>query len=199
MLVDGHSLAFRSFYAFARSRDGGLRTSKGIPTSVCFGFLKSLMDTLEALKPDSAAIAFDLDKPTFRHEKTDTYKAGRAETPEEFTEDVENLKGLLKKLNLPIFCEPGYEADDVIGTLAVRAKAAGYQVRILSGDQDLFQLIDEDEDIKILYLSNTFGRSSTGSAREFGVAEVLEKLEICLAKWWTTKLYVAIPQTIFQG
>ena len=178
MLVDGHSLAFRSFYAFARSRDGGLRTSKGIPTSVCFGFLKSLTDTLEALKPDSAAIAFDLDKPTFRHEKADTYKAGRAETPEEFTEDVENLKGLLKKLNLPIFCEPGYEADDVIGTLAVRAKAAGYQVKILSGDQDLFQLIDEDEDIKILYLSNTFGRSSTGSAREFGVAEVLEKLEI---------------------
>ena len=178
MLVDGHSLAFRSFYAFARSRDGGLRTSTGVPTSVCFGFLKSLMDTLEALNPDSAAITFDLDKPTFRHEKTDTYKAGRAETPEEFTEDVENLKGLLKKLNLPIFCEPGYEADDMIGTLAVRAKAAGYQVRILSGDQDLFQLIDPDEDIKILYLSNAFGRGRTGSAREFGKAEVMEKLEI---------------------
>ena len=178
MLVDGHSLAFRSFYAFARSRDGGLRTSQGIPTSVCFGFLKSLMDTLEALNPDSAAITFDLDKPTFRHDKTDTYKAGRAETPEEFTEDVENLKGLLKKLKLPIFCEPGYEADDLIGTLATRAKAAGYQVRILSGDQDLFQLIDPEEDIKVLYLSNAFGRSKTSSAREFGAAEVLEKLEI---------------------
>ena len=178
MLVDGHSLAFRSFYAFARSRDGGLRTSKGIPTSVCFGFLKSLMDTLEALNPDSAAITFDLDKPTFRHEKTDTYKAGRAETPEEFTEDVENLKGLLTKLKLPIFCEPGYEADDLIGTLATRAKAAGYQVRILSGDQDLFQLIDPEEDIKILYLSNAFGQAKASSAREFGVAEVMEKLEI---------------------
>ena len=178
MLVDGHSLAFRSFYAFARSRDGGLRTSTGVPTSVCFGFLKSLMDTLEALQPHSAAITFDLDTLTFRHEKTDTYKAGRAETPEEFTEDVENLKGLLKKLKLPIFCEPGYEADDMIGTLATRAKAQGYQVRILSGDQDLFQLIDPEEDIKVMYLSNTFGRSKTGAATEYGNAEVLEKLEI---------------------
>ena len=105
MLVDGHSLAFRSYYAFSRSRDGGLRTSTGIPTSVCFGFLKSLMDTLEAEKPDYAAITFDLAQPTFRHEKTDTYKAGRAETPEEFTEDVENLKTLLGKLQLPIFTQ----------------------------------------------------------------------------------------------
>lgn len=177
MLVDGHSLAFRSYYAFARSRDGGLRTSTGIPTSVCFGFLKSLIDTLEAEKPDCVAITFDLAAPTFRHETTDTYKAGRAETPEEFTEDVENLKGLLKAFKFPIFCEPGYEADDMIGTLATRAMAAGQQVRILSGDQDLFQLIDTEENIKVLYLSNAFARQK-GSATEYGVAEVYEKLEI---------------------
>ncbi|MEL6159391.1 MAG: DNA polymerase I [Cyanobacteria bacterium J06627_32] len=177
MLVDGHSLAFRSYYAFARSRDGGLRTSTGIPTSVCFGFLKSLMDTLEAEQPDYAAVTFDLSEPTFRHEKTDSYKAGRAETPEEFTEDVENLKTLLGRFKLPIFCTPGYEADDMIGTLATRAKAKGFRVKILSGDQDLFQLIDEDEDIKIVYLSTTFG-SRTSTAREFGVAEVYEKLSI---------------------
>ena len=177
MLVDGHSLAFRSYYAFARSRDGGLRTSTGIPTSVCFGFLKSLMDTLEAEKPEYAAVTFDLDAPTFRHEQADSYKAGRAETPEEFTEDVENLKALLGAFKLPIFCEPGYEADDMIGTLATRAKAKGFRVKILSGDQDLFQLIDEDEDIKVVYLSTTFG-SRTSTAREFGVAEVMEKLSI---------------------
>ncbi len=177
MLVDGHSLAFRSFYAFARSRDGGLRTSTGIPTSVCFGFLKALMDTLEAEKPDCVAITFDLAEPTFRHEKTDTYKAGRPETPEEFTEDIENLKALLKAFNLPIFCEPGYEADDMIGTLATRAKAAGQRVKILSGDQDLFQLIDPEEQIRVMYLGSTFARSD-GSAKEYGVAEVYEKLEI---------------------
>ncbi|MEL7351604.1 MAG: DNA polymerase I [Cyanobacteria bacterium P01_A01_bin.116] len=177
MLVDGHSLAFRSYYAFARSRDGGLRTSTGIPTSVCFGFLKSLMDALESENPDYAAITFDLAAPTFRHEKTETYKAGRAETPEEFTEDVENLKTLLGKFQLPIFCEEGYEADDMIGTLATRAKAKGYQVKILSGDQDLFQLIDTDEDIKIMYVSTQYGRSGS-SIKEYGVAEVYEKLEI---------------------
>ncbi|MEO0808011.1 MAG: DNA polymerase I [Cyanobacteria bacterium J06643_4] len=177
MLVDGHSLAFRSYYAFARSRDGGLRTSTGIPTSVCFGFLKSLMDTLEAEKPDYAAVTFDLAEPTFRHKITDTYKAGREETPEEFTEDVENLKALLGSFHLPIFCTPGYEADDMIGTLATRAKARGFRVKILSGDQDLFQLIDQDEDIKIVYLSTTFG-SRTSTAREFGIAEVYEKLSI---------------------
>ncbi|MGB3789525.1 MAG: DNA polymerase, partial [Phormidesmis sp.] len=177
MLVDGHSLAFRSYYAFARSRDGGLRTSTGIPTSVCFGFLKSLMDTLESEKPDYAAVTFDLSEPTFRHEITDTYKAGRAETPEEFTEDVENLKELLGAFHLPIFCTPGYEADDMIGTLATRARNKGYRVKILSGDQDLFQLIDDDEDIKVIYISTVFG-SRTSSAKEYGVAEVLEKLSI---------------------
>lgn len=177
LLVDGHSLAFRSYYAFARSRDGGLRTSTGIPTSVCFGFLKSLMDNLEAQKPDYAAITFDLSEPTFRHQITDTYKAGRAETPEEFTEDVDNLKELLGAFQLPIFCLSGYEADDMIGTLAVRAKAKGYQVKILSGDQDLFQLIDPDEDIKVMYLSTTFG-SKTSTTKEYGYAEVHEKLSI---------------------
>ncbi len=177
MLVDGHSLAFRSYYAFARSRDGGLRTSTGIPTSVCFGFLKSLMDTLEAQKPDYAAVTFDLAEPTFRHDLTDTYKAGRAETPEEFTEDVENLKELLGAFQLPIFCLSGYEADDMIGTLAVRAKANGFQVKILSGDQDLFQLIDPEEDIKVMYLSTAFG-SKTSTTKEYGNAEVHEKLSI---------------------
>lgn len=198
MLVDGHSLAFRSYYAFARSRDGGLRTSTGIPTSVCFGFLKSLMDALEAEAPDYAAITFDLSAPTFRHETTDTYKAGRAETPEEFTEDVENLKLLLKAFQLPIFCEPGYEADDMIGTLATRAKTKGYRVKILSGDQDLFQLIDPDEDIKIMYVSTTYGRSGS-TIKEYGVEEVYEKLEIYPAQVVDYKALCGDPSDNIPG
>lgn len=175
--MDGHSLAFRSYYAFAKSREGGLRTSTGIPTSVCYGFLKSLTDMMEIERPDYAAVAFDLDQPTFRHEASDSYKEGRLETPAEFTEDVENLKQLLTAFGLPIFVEPGYEADDLIGTLATRAKQAGYCVRILSGDQDLFQLIDTDGQIKVFYLGSTFAKGN-GLAREFGPAEVQEKLEI---------------------
>ncbi|MEO0431178.1 MAG: DNA polymerase I [Cyanobacteria bacterium J06656_5] len=177
LIIDGHSLAFRSYYAHAKSRDGGLRTSKGIPTSVCFGFLKSMSDMMVIEKPDYAAVAFDLAQPTFRHEAADSYKEGRPEQPEDFTEDVENLKELLAGFKLPILTAPGFEADDVIGTLAIKAEQEGYAVRILSGDQDLFQLIDDNEHIKVLHLGSTFGRTN-GLAKEYGIQEVEEKLGI---------------------
>jgi DNA polymerase-1 len=179
MLVDGHSLAFRSHYAFAKGPDGGLRTSTGIPTSVCYGFLKSLMDMMEAEKPAYAAVAFDLEQPTFRHQADETYKEGRPEAPEGFVEDVGNLKALLTDFGLPIFTAPGYEADDVIGTLATRALAEGLRVKILSGDQDLFQLIDADERITVLHLGSAFARGArNGLAKEFKTQEVQEKLDI---------------------
>jgi DNA polymerase-1 len=158
ILVDGHSLAFRSYYAFARGQEGGLRTSTGIPTSVCYGFLKSLMDMMEAEKPQYAAVAFDLDQPTFRHKADETYKDGRPETPEGFLEDVQNLKELLTDFGLNIYTAPGFEADDVIGTLATQACDQGFRVKILSGDQDLFQLIDDEECITVLHLGNAFAK-----------------------------------------
>ncbi|MEM9244493.1 MAG: DNA polymerase I, partial [Cyanobacteria bacterium P01_F01_bin.153] len=114
ILVDGHSLAFRSYYAFANSREGGLRTSTGIPTSVCFGFTKALLDTISAEKPEYLAVAFDTRQPTFRHEADKTYKDGRPETPEDFIEDIQNLQELLAGFNFPVIKAPGYEADDVL-------------------------------------------------------------------------------------
>jgi DNA polymerase-1 len=179
ILVDGHSLAFRSYYAFAKGQDGGLRTSTGIPTSVSYGFLKSLMDMMEVEKPDYAAVAFDLEQPTFRHQADDTYKDGRPEAPEGFLDDVRNLKELLTDFGLPIFTAPGYEADDVIGTLATKALAEGMRVKILSGDQDLFQLIDKDEHITVLHLGNAFAKGSrNGLAKEFKTQDVKEKLDV---------------------
>ncbi|MFB2923123.1 DNA polymerase I [Aerosakkonema funiforme] len=179
VLVDGHSLAFRSYYAFAKGRDGGLKTKTGIPTSVCFGFLKSLLAIIESQKPDGIAIAFDLGLPTFRHEADDTYKADRAETPEDFIADLKNLHELLDAFNLPIVTAPGYEADDVLGTLATQASAAGYKVKILSGDKDLFQLVDTDKRISVLYLGRNFlQRGSTAGLTEFGPEEVKEKMGI---------------------
>lgn len=179
MLVDGHSLAFRSYYAFARGPEGGLRTSTGIPTSVCYGFLKSLLDMMETEKPQYAAVAFDLEAPTFRHEADDSYKDGRPETPEGFLEDVQNLKELLGAFGLQIFTAEGYEADDVIGTLAMQGKAEGLQVKILSGDRDLYQLIDPEGHISVLYLSTVYGKGGTnGSAKEYRATEVEEKLGI---------------------
>ncbi|HZG39763.1 MAG TPA: 5'-3' exonuclease H3TH domain-containing protein, partial [Nodosilinea sp.] len=179
MLVDGHSLAFRSYFAFAKNADGGLRTSTGIPTSVCYGFLKSLLDMMEVEKPQYAAVAFDLDQPTFRHTADSTYKDGRPEAPEGFSEDVKNLKQLLSDFGLSIYVAPGFEADDVIGTLATKALADGFCVKILSGDQDLFQLIDPDECITVLHLGNAFAKGpKTGMAQEFKIEDVKAKLDI---------------------
>ncbi|WP_293331099.1 DNA polymerase I [Microcoleus sp. CAWBG58] len=183
ILVDGHSLAFRSYFAFAKSRDGGLRTTTGIPTSVCFGFLKSLLEVMAAHDPQYMAIAFDLATPTFRHEADETYKAGRAETPEDFIPDLKNLQELLGYLNLPAVTAPGYEADDVLGTLANKASAAGYAVKILTGDRDLFQLVETEKHISVLYLStDELRRSGKGKSQEYGPEAVKEKLGIIPAQ-----------------
>jgi DNA polymerase-1 len=153
LLVDGHSLAFRSFYAFAKGGDGGLSTKAGVPTSVTYGFLKALLENCRGLSPRGVVIAFDTAEPTFRHEADEAYKANRDEAPQHFFEDLANLQTILRDaLDLPLCMAPGYEADDVLGTLADRAAAEGWRVRILSGDRDLFQLVDDERDIAVLYM-----------------------------------------------
>lgn len=180
VLVDGHSLAFRAYYAFAKGREGGLRTSTGIPTSVCYGFLKNLLDLLKTEKPHYLAVAFDLGGPTFRHKADETYKANRAETPEDFIPDLENLQDLLTAMNLPIVVAPGYEADDVLGTLAYQASQQGFQVKILSGDRDLFQLVQPENRVRILYMSNIYSAASRSGAPpgSFGPEEVQAKMGV---------------------
>ena len=153
LLIDGHSLAFRSFYAFSKGGDGGLSTKAGVPTSVTYGFLKALLDNCKGLKPNGLVVAFDTAEPTFRHEADAAYKAHRDEAPEHFFADLANLQQILAdNLDIPLAMAPGYEADDVLGTLANRAANAGWRVRILSGDRDLFQLVDDTRDIAVLYM-----------------------------------------------
>ena len=178
VLIDGHSLAFRSYYAFAKGKDGGLRTKEGIPTSVSFGFLKSLLEAIASEKPKAIAVAFDLGSPTFRHKADSSYKADRKETPEDFIPDLKNLQELISSLNLPILTAPGFEADDILGSLAQRASAAGYQVKILSGDRDLFQLVDEQKHISVLYLNKDSIKRSSAGFNEFGSAEIKDKLGV---------------------
>ncbi|MBD2636655.1 DNA polymerase I [Limnothrix sp. FACHB-881] len=173
LLVDGHSLAFRAFYAFVNGRDGGLRTSTGIPTSICYGFIKALLDTIALEKPQAIALAFDTRQPTFRHEADATYKDGRPETPVEFIEDIQHLETLLVALNLAIVKTPGFEADDAIGTMTQQGIAAGYRVKILSGDRDLFQLINDQQGISVLHLGGRDVKSSRYS--EYRAAQVVEK------------------------
>ena len=151
-----------------------MKTSTGIPTSVCFGFLKSLLEVIDTQTPEYLAIAFDLGQPTFRHEADENYKADRPEPPEDLIIDLRNLQDLLKAFNLTVITAPGYEADDILGTLAKKASATGFKVKILSGDQDLFQLIDAEKGISVLHLPG--GKGSI--PQEFFPEEVKEKLGI---------------------
>ena len=152
LLVDGHSLAFRSYYALTK-RNGGLSTSGGIPTSVTHGFLKALLEAAQELQPQGVVIAFDTGQPTFRHHLDTAYKANRGDAPEEFHQDVHNLQHLLQEaLRLPVCTAPGFEADDVIAAVARQAVEQDWRVRILSGDRDLFQLVDDRKDVACLYM-----------------------------------------------
>ena len=163
LLVDGHSLAFRSFYAFSKGGEGGLSTKAGVPTSVTYGFLKALLDNCKGLSPQGVVIAFDTAEPTFRHDADEAYKAHRDVAPEHFFQDLGNLQTILTEaLDLPLCMAPGYEADDVLGTLANRAANGGWRVRILSGDRDLFQLVDDQRDIAVLYMGGGPYAKSSG-------------------------------------
>ena len=178
ILVDGHSLAYRSYYAYAKSKSGGLMTSAGVPTSICFGFVKALVEIINSQKPDSMAIAFDLRQPTFRHEADGNYKADRVETPEDFTIDIQNLYLLLTALNLPTITAPGFEADDILGTLAGRGSRAGYQVKILSGDKDMFQLVDDRGKVSVLYLSSAYSPGGQPGTTEMNEQGVIDKMGV---------------------
>lgn len=178
LLIDGHSLAFRSYYAFAKRRDGGLRTSTGIPTNICFGFLKSLLQVIQFEQPKFLAIAFDTDKPTFRHQADPNYKADRQETPDDFLPDLKNLQELLQALKITTIIAPGYEADDILGTLAFQGSQVGHRVKIVTGDRDLFQVVDDEKQISVLYLDPKAIKSARSRSQEFKAAEVEEKMGI---------------------
>jgi len=144
---------------------------------VSFGFLKALLEVMETEKPQYVAIAFDVADKTFRHDQDDTYKAGRPDAPENFLPDLENLQELLAALKLPVLTAPGYEADDIIGTLTRRATAKGMRVKILSGDRDLFQLVNPEDSTTVLYMSTSYGKGIP-SLQEFGSEEVKTKLGV---------------------
>ena len=151
-LVDGHAVAFRAFHAL---RDANLRTSDGEPTYAVFGFCQIVLTTLQTLQPEFAAVSFDVGA-TFRHEAYAEYKAGRAETPDEFHVQLARIKQVVEALNIPIYVAPGFEADDVIGTLARQASAENAATYIITGDSDTLQLVDEH--VRVL-LATPYGKS----------------------------------------
>lgn len=140
-LFDGTAVAYRSHFAMMRS---GLSTPDGRPTGATYGFTMALRRILREEKPDLVAVALDAKGPTFRHERYAEYKATRERAPEEMIEQLEDIRRIVRAHGLQLFEIPGYEADDVIGTLATRARAAGHEVRIVTGDKDMMQLVSEE-------------------------------------------------------
>lgn len=136
MLIDGHSILFRAFYAMPLTMTG----ADGVHTNAVYGFLMILRKVLEDEKPDYLAVAFDLPAPTFRHEKYEAYKGNRAPAPPEFHEQVPLMKEVLKKMDIPYLEKEGWEADDILGTLARISEEHGLLVALVSGDRDLLQI-----------------------------------------------------------
>ncbi|MEO0080202.1 MAG: DNA polymerase I [candidate division WOR-3 bacterium] len=138
LLIDGHSVVYRSYFAFIRQP---LRNSKGRNTSAVFGFANTIRKLLKELKPDYCAVVFDAPGRTFRHERFEEYKIERPETPDELREQIPVVKELVKAWGLSLFEVPGVEADDVLGSLARKGAEEGLEVTIATSDKDMLQLV----------------------------------------------------------
>ena len=146
LLVDGHSLAYRAFYALPVEN---FATTTGQPTNAVYGFTSMLINVLRDERPDAVAVAFDVSRHSFRTDEFPEYKANRASSPEEFKGQVGLIQEILTALKIPVLESPGFEADDIIATLTRRARAESAEVRIVTGDRDAFQLVDEH--VTVLY------------------------------------------------
>ncbi|MBW5485345.1 DNA polymerase I [Streptomyces bambusae] len=140
MLMDGHSLAYRAFFALPAEN---FTTAGGQPTNAIYGFASMLANTLRDEAPTHFAVAFDVSRKTWRATEFPEYKANRSKTPDEFKGQVELIGELLDAMSVPRFAVDGFEADDVIATLATQAEEAGFDVLIVTGDRDSFQLVSE--------------------------------------------------------
>lgn len=170
ILIDGHALAFRQFFALERT---GMKTTDNQPTWAVFGFFKAVFDLLknQDIKPDAITVAFDVGRQTFRVEMYDQYKANRETMPDTLRSQMGLIMEGLKAFNIPIYTKEGYEADDVIGTICEKAKKLGHKTLILTGDQDSFQLIDKEGFVKVLI-------PSKGELIEYNWDKVYEKLGV---------------------
>ena len=164
LLIDAYAMIYRAYYAFIRAPR---MNSRGENTSAIFGFVVTLEDLIKRVKPTHLAVSFDPAGPTFRHEVFEQYKAQRQETPEDIRWAVPRIKQLLQAMNIPILEVAGYEADDVIGTLAHQAEKEGFEVYMATPDKDYGQLVTEH-----VFM---FRPRHTGGFEKLGPTEVCEK------------------------
>ncbi len=167
-LLDGHALVYRAHFAFINRP---LINSKGINTSAITGFVRTLWDLMKNQNPSHIAVAFDPKGKTFRHEQYEPYKANRDAQPEDITIAMPYIQSIVKAFNIPIYMKPGFEADDVIGTLSKKAEKEGFKVYMVTPDKDYAQLVSEN-----IFM---YKPSRSGNGIEIlGVPEILEKWDI---------------------
>ena len=164
LLIDAYAMIYRAYYAFIRAPR---MNSRGENTSAIFGFIVTFDDLIKRLKPSHIAVAFDPAGPTFRHEAFEQYKAQRQETPEDIRWAVPRIKQILQAMNVPILEVSGYEADDVIGTIAHKAEKEGFDVYMATPDKDYGQLVTEH-----IFM---YRPRHTGGFEKLGPQEVCEK------------------------
>ncbi len=180
-LIDGHALIFKMYYAFLRHP---MINSKGADMSILFGFTKYLLELVDREKPTHLAVAFDPPGGTFRNQMYPEYKANRAETPQLVIDALEPLTGICKALNIPVLMVPGFEADDVIGSMAGKAGSEGYEVYMVTPDKDYGQLVGDGvfqykpgkagSDVEILDAGAICAKYGIGSPEQ-----VVEMLTLC--------------------
>ena len=139
LLIDGNSLTYRAFFALPTD----MATASGQVTNAVFGFTSMLINLMRDHDPDGVALAFDLPTPTFRHERNPEYKAGREAAPDILRQQMGLVREVVDALNFPVIEKAGFEADDILATLAERAKNDGRDVIVVTGDRDAYQLVED--------------------------------------------------------
>ena len=164
LVVDGNSILNRAFYGVKL-----LSNKNGLYTNAIFGMINILMKQVEAIKPDYAAVAFDLKAPTFRHKMYDAYKAGRSPMPDELREQFPYAKRVLAEMGFTVLEKEGYEADDILGTLAKSAENRGVEAYILTGDRDSLQLITDQTKVLLATNKETLVMDRAAFFEKYGV------------------------------
>lgn len=154
-MIDGQSFCYRAFYAIRE-----LTNSRGEPTNAIYGFITMLRKLIREEKPDYLAICFDRKEPTFRRERFEAYKAHRKPMPDDLIEQMPHIKEFVHAYRIAAFEQPGYEADDLIGTIATKAEKEGLSVLIVTGDKDILQLVDEKVKVLNTYKEEILDRKS---------------------------------------
>ncbi|MGI6093955.1 MAG: DNA polymerase I [Lachnospiraceae bacterium] len=168
VLIDGHSILNRAFYGLP-----DLTNAEGLHTNAVYGFINILLKTIEEEQPEYLAVAFDLHAPTFRHKMFEAYKGTRKPMPQELRQQVPIMQDVLRAMGVTLIMKEGYEADDLLGTIAKQSEAEGLEVTVLSGDRDLLQLVTDH--IKVRIPKTRMGKTTI---EDYYVQDVVDKYQL---------------------